>query len=287
MASGKTISARRGTLYVLIASVLFSLGGLFIKLIPWQPLSINGARNIISVFLIGTYLFVTKHKLVVSRGVLIGAFCMCATTTLYTAANKLTTAANAIVLQFTAPAFVILFMILFFGEKPTKNDIVTCVAVLAGVICFFVDGLGSGGMTGNLLALLSGAAYAGVFMLNTFPGADSLSSIFLGQVASAVIGLPSLLQETDFSAQPVAAIFGLGVFQLGLAYIFFSQGLDAVPPVTASLTTGIEPILNPIWVAIFYHEKVTALALVGAVIVVGAILIYNVRKAAAPKGGTA
>ena len=151
--------------------------------------------------------------------------------------------------------------------------------VLAGIVCFFVDSLTSGGGLGNLLALLSGVTYAGVFMLNTFPGADSLSSILIGQIVSGVIGFPFLLQERDFSGPVLGAVFMLGFFQLGLAYIFFSRGLEAVPPVTASLTSGLEPVLNPVWVAIFYKETISQIALVGAVIVVGAIVCYNLKKA--------
>ena len=100
----------KGIFYVLMAAVLFSIGGLCIKLIPWSPLAINGARNFISVILIGIYLKVTKHKLVISPAVIFGAVCMTGVTTLYCIANKLTTAANTIVLQFTAPVFVIFLM---------------------------------------------------------------------------------------------------------------------------------------------------------------------------------
>ena len=275
----KPVSVRQGTLCVVAASLLFSLGGLGIKLIPWQPLSINGARNLISIVMIAFYMKKTGHKLIVNKGVLTGAFCMCATTTLYVIANKLTTAANAIVLQFTAPVFLIFIMAIFFHERPTRLDIATCVVVLAGIVCFFVDSLTSGGGLGNLLALLSGVTYAGVFMLNTFPGADSLSSILIGQIVSGVIGIPFLLQERDFSGPVLGAVFMLGFFQLGLAYIFFSRGLEAVPPVTASLTSGLEPVLNPVWVAIFYKETISPIALVGAVIVVGAIVCYNLKKA--------
>ena len=100
----------KGIFYVLMAAVLFSIGGLCIKLIPWSPLSINGARNFISVIIIGAYLKATHHKIVINPAVIFGAVCMTGVTTLYCIANKLTTAANTIVLQFTAPIFVIFLM---------------------------------------------------------------------------------------------------------------------------------------------------------------------------------
>ena len=270
----------KGIFYVLMAAVLFSIGGLCIKLIPWSPLAINGARNFISVILIGIYLKATKHKLVISPAVIFGAVCMTGVTTLYCIANKLTTAANTIVLQFTAPIFVIFLMWLFFKERPKKADLVASGVVFAGILCFFVDGLSTGHMLGNVLAVLSGVAYAGVFMMNSFEKSDSLSSIFFGQALSAVTCVWFVFGETDFGATALGGIFALGIFQLALAYIFMAKGLDEVPAVTASLTTAIEPILNPLLVAVFYHETVTPLSLVGAVIVVSGVVGYNVWKAA-------
>ena len=103
---------RRAVLFVFLASVCFSTGGLFIKLIPWSALAINGARNLIGAAVIGLYLLLSRHRLVFSRRVFVGALSMIGVTTLFAVANKLTTAANTIVLQFTAPVFVILFMAL-------------------------------------------------------------------------------------------------------------------------------------------------------------------------------
>ena len=273
----------KGIFCVLMAALLFSIGGLCIKLVPWSPLAINGARNLISVILIGIYLKVIHHKIVINPAVLFGAVCMTGTTTLYTIANKLTTAANTIVLQFTAPVFVIFLMWLFFKERPKRTDIAASVAVFVGIICFFIDGLSSGNMLGNVLAVLSGVSYAGVFMMNSFEKSDSLSSIFLGQALSAVTCVWFVFGETDFGVTAIGGIVALGVFQLALAYIFMSKGLDEVPAVTASLTTAIEPILNPLWVALFYHEMITPLAFVGAVIVIAAVVGYNLWKAVKSK----
>ncbi len=263
-------------LCVFLASVCFSLGGLFIKLIPWQALAINGARNLIGAAVIGVYLLLTRHKLVFSRQVFIGAGAMIGVTTLFAISNKLTTAANAIVLQFTAPVFVILLMAALYHEKPRKADMITCAAVLLGVILFFVDGIQAGHLPGNITAVLSGVCYAGVFMMNTGEKADAISSCFLGQLAAGVIFTPLCLRETDFSAPTLASVLALGAVQVGGAYILFSYGIRRTKPVTASLITGMEPIMNPLWVALFYGEAVSALAIVGSVIVVGSIVLYNV-----------
>lgn len=273
VSSGKE---RRSVLFVFLASVCFSTGGLFIKLVPWSALAINGARNLIGAAVIGLYLLITRRKIVFNRRVLIGALSMIGVTTLFAVANKLTTAANTIVLQFTAPVFVILFMSLFYHQKPGRVDLVTCFLVLLGVVLFFVDGIQAGNLTGNIVAILSGVCYAGVFMMNTGKGADAISSCFLGQLTAGLVMTPLCFRETDFSLPVMAAVLALGIVQVGGAYILFSIGIRHTQAVTASLITGMEPIMNPLLVAVFYGEQVSALAVTGAVIVVCSILAYNV-----------
>lgn len=265
-----------GILLVLIAATLFSMGGLCIKMVPWSPLAINGARSLISVMVLATYLKIIKHKIVINKAVLFGAVCMTGTTSLYCAANKLTTAANAIVLQFTAPIFVILLMWALKNEKPEKLDILACVVVFSGIICFFIDGLLVGNMLGNIIAVLSGVCYAGVFMMNSFEKSDAISSVFLGHALSAVTGIGFVFGETDFGTQAITGIILLGVFQMAVAYIFMSKGLQKVSAITASLTTAIEPILNPLLVAFFWGEMISPLSLAGAAIVVAGVIGYNV-----------
>lgn len=263
---------------MMAAGLLFSIGGLCIKLIPWSPLAINGGRNLIALWVMFAFMRITKHRLVINRFVLLGAASLVATNIFFVAANKLTTAANTIVLQFSAPVYLIFIMWFFFRQKPDKLDVTTCAVVLCGILCFFVDSLSAGGMLGNFLALLSGLTYAGVFLVGTFPNADSVSSVFCGQIAGALIGLPWLLRETDFSAPVLTGVLILGVFQLGLAYVFFTTGLRTTTPVVASLLTGLEPVCNPIWVALFYGETITPLSLTGAVVVIGSIVLYQILK---------
>ena len=276
---GESIRKRSSVLFVFLASVCFSTGGLFIKLIPWSALAINGARNLIGSLVIGLYLLATRRRLVFSRRVLIGALSLIGVTTLFAIANKLTTAANAIVLQFTAPVFVILLMAVLYRQRPSRADLITCFLVLLGVILFFVDGLRAGNWLGNAAAVLSGLCYAGVFMMNTGKDADPISSCFLGQLAAGLILTPLCFLETDFSPPTLAAVAALGIVQVGGAYILFSIGIKDTPPITASLITGMEPILNPLWVAAFYGERVTPLSVIGSVIVFCSIMGYNLWMA--------
>jgi len=270
---------RVGTLCVFIAAVLYSIGGLCIKVIPWHGMSINSGRNIVSVLVVGLYLIIIRHPPKWDRWIALGAVSVCGTNVLFTLANKMTTAANAIVLQFTAPIFVILLSIFFWHKRPQKLDLIVCGVTLLGVLCFFIESLEGGGMLGNVLALISGVTYAGVFLLNDLPNADPISSVFWGDVCSAVLGFPFLIRETEFTPTAITSLVILGAFQVGLAYILMCYGLRTTPAVTASLISGIEPVLNPILVAVFYHETIGPVSLIGAVIVVGAVIVYNVIKA--------
>lgn len=269
---------QKGTLYVFLAAALYSIGGLCMKVIPWSGTAINGARTAIALVVIGIYLIIVKHPLRFNRWILLGAVSVFSTNLLFSIANKMTTAANAIVLQFTVPIFVMLFSLLFFRRKPTKLDLAACVIVFGGIVFFFADSLSMGGGLGNALALLSGVTYAGVFMMNDMPNSDAISSVFWGDVLSAVVGLPFLVRETDFSFVPLFSLLILGVFQVAVAYILLSIGLKTTPPVTASLVSGIEPILNPILVAVFYGEEMGVFALIGAAIVIVGVVGYNVIK---------
>ena len=125
---------------------------------------------------------------------------------------------------------------------------------------------------------MSGIFYAGVFMLNSFEKGDALSSVFFGQIACGVFLSPLVVYETDFSAPVLISVFLLGAVQVGIAYIFFTFGTKYTDPVTASIINALEPILNPILVAVFYGEMLGRISIVGAVIVLCGILYYNLRK---------
>lgn len=268
-----------GMLFVILSAVCFSLAGVLIKFIPWSSMTINGVRSIFASVVLLLYMKATHHKLVFNRAVLFGAVCNVLMNLTFVMATKLTTAANAIVLQFTMPIFLILFSYLFFRKTPTGAEIVTCVTVFAGIVCFFVDSLTAGGMLGNFLAMLSGAAYAVVFLLKKIPHADFESSAVVAQWISIVISVPFWFSETSFAWPNLAAVAVLGTVQLGLGYVFLSLGLNRVSPVAASLTSTIEPILNPLLVAVFYPEPMGMFSTVGAVIVLLSVGIYNIFNA--------
>lgn len=267
----------KSAIFVFMSAVFFSLGGLFFKIITWDALAISSARSILACAFILVYLLIRRHKFVINKTVIIAALSISCTNTLYALANKLTTAGNAIVLQFSMPVFVILIMLVFFHKKPTKLEVFTCFAVLAGIICFFVDSLSAGNSLGNILSLISGVSYAGFFVFNSREDSDPFTAVIISYVISAIIGFPSLI-KTDISGTApsiLLAVVALGFLQQGTAQICFSYGIKGTSPVAAGLISGIEPILNPILVAVFYREMLTPLSLVGAVIVLTSVIGYN------------
>lgn len=274
-----TISHRRGLAYVLISALCFSLAGVLIKIVPWNPVSINGARCIFAIIPMYLYLRATDRRFHVNKQIIGGAVLDFAMLETFVIANKLTTAANAIVLQFTEPVWVILLAWIIFRSRPRTSAVAASIVVIAGIGCFFLDSLSAGGVLGNVLAIASGLAYAGVFLLKESPKCDFECAAILGFAACSVVGIPFYAQEAVFSLDILLAIMALGIAQLGLAYFFLSKGLDVVSPVTASLTSTIEPLLNPILVAIVVGETIGPLSIFGAVLVIGAATAYNVYAA--------
>ena len=189
-------------------------------------------------------------------------------------ANKMTTAANAIFLQYTAPIYVLVLEPLINKTKYQLTNVVTIVFCFGGMVLFFVGELSPGHMEGNIIALLSGIAFA-AFLIGMRKNRSEFqfSSIFYGNVLIALICLPSLFFVEHFTLPDFGMIAFLGIFQIGIAYAIFSYGLKRVYAIEASLISMIEPVLNPVWVFIGYGEVPAFLAIVGGIIIVSAISI--------------
>lgn len=277
MNSKRTINM--GTLYIFASAVCFSLAGVLIKLISWSSLTINGTRNLLAFIVMALFLKKMRHKIVINKVVILGAVCNLLMNLTFVMATKLTSAANAIVLQFTEPIFLLLFLWVIWKHKPDKKAVITCALVFGGILCFFFDEITLDGQIGNILAIVSGALYALVFLIKKMKNADFESSIMISQLTSFIIFIPWYFKETDFTPTNFLLIIILGVVQMGLGYVLLAKGLGKVTPVSASLTSTIEPILNPIWVALFYGEMVTFIAIAGAAIVIISSTAYNIISA--------
>ena len=272
---------RSGPIFIALASVCWSFGGLFIKFIPWGAMSIVGLRAFLAavVFII----YRRSFKLEFTTGNILTAICLSSTTVMYVFANKLTTAAAAILLQFTAPVFIILIYLIFYRKKPTISAVVAVLFTLLGMLLFFAENLDAGGFLGNILALISGLSMAGVYVCNKRPDTNPENALFLGFLFNTCIGLPFAITEVTADVSAWVAVFILGVVQVGLAYVFFAKGIKKTSAILACLTSTIEPILNPIWVLLAglwgilpELEIPGRFALIGGVVIILTVVGYNI-----------
>lgn len=222
------------------------------------------------------------HPFRLNPSVIFGGICSASMSITFVCATKMTSAANAIILQFTHPVFLILILWLFYHKRPDKRAILTCIIALIGIVCFFFDKITSGGMLGNLLAIISGLSYAIMFQMKKMKGGDFESSLVISYILAFIIGLPTAMHETIHTPSIWLVIVLLGAVQTGLATICLSRGLDAVSPVTAALTSGIEPILNPVLAAIICGETIGPMSIAGGVLVIGSVLAYSLSQIKRP-----
>lgn len=264
-------------LALFIAAALWSLGGVLIKILPLHPIAISGIRS----FFAALFLLPFIRKIAVKniRSVLTGALFYVLTVLTFVASTKLTTAANAILLQYTAPVFVGILSSAILKEKFSRSGWLITFIVLAGMVCFFIGNLKFSGIAGNALAIVSGFCFAMllIFMkLNKTGG--SLEIIFAGNVITAFFALPFLIKG-DFAVltwQHWIVILVLGCLQLGLAYVFYDYGVKHTSALNSILSVTIEPILNPLWAFLFIHENPGLFAIVGGIIVILTITGWNI-----------
>ena len=265
---------RKGPLCMLAASVCWSFGGLCIKFIPWSAMSIIGLRALLAAIVFSIYR--RSLKISLTKGNITAAVCLSLTTILFVFANKLTTAAAAILLQFSAPIFIILIQLVFYRQKPKVSEAVAVSITILGMLLFFADHLEAGGTLGNILAIASGLTFAGVFVCNKRPDVVPEQSLLLGFLINAVIGLPFVIVGVDADPLAWGAAVVLGVIQVGLAYVFFSIGIKRTTALLACLITAMEPVLNPLWVALFTTEFPGPFALAGGAVIFLTVVCFNV-----------
>ncbi len=262
-------SKKKATLYLVISALLWSLGGVFIKLINWNPIAIAGMRSAISAVFI--WIVIRKPKINWSKAQIFGALSYATTVITFVVANKMTTGANAILLQYTAPIYVALFGVFFVKERTTKVDWLTIMAVFIGMILFFIGDLDTRNMWGNFWAVISGISFAGVALaLRMQKDASPLESVLLGNILTAIIGIPFMFQSMPTTLSWVGLLL-MGTIQLGLPYIIYAKAIKSVSALEATLIPVIEPIMNPIWIFLIVGEVPGKWAIVGGIIVLGAV----------------
>ncbi|HEX8186990.1 MAG TPA: EamA family transporter [Pyrinomonadaceae bacterium] len=269
-------------LYVLAAALLWSTGGLFIKATPLDAFQLSFGR---SLFAAVTVAALTRREgfgvngLTVVSSVLYAALLL-----LFVMANKLTTAANAIFLQYTAPLYVLVLEPLLFRERFRRSDVFVVAACVAGMSLFFVGRLRPQDVEGNLTALASGVCFALFLLSLRHPSArrvNRASSVIYGNLLLCLVTLPSFVPAAaELTTKDVLIVLYLGVIQIGLAYTLFTLGMArGVRSLDAGVVGYIEPMLNPVWVFLFLGERPSGWAVVGGCVIVAAVFVHTVALA--------
>lgn len=262
----------RAVLLLFVCAVLWSSGGLLLKVVEWHPLAVAGGRGLVAgIFLLA---WVRKPKFTWSATQLGAALAYTACTVLFAVANKFTTAANAIFLQYTAPIYIALLSAWVLSERATRADWIAIAVTLSGMALFFLDELTLQGSFGIMIAIGSGLGFAVMtLLLRKQKEGSPIESIILGNLLAGAIGLPFMLTSAPPSAAGIGALAFLGVFQLGLPYLLYAWSIKRVTALEAVLIPVIEPVLNPVWVLLFLGERPGPLALLGGAIVLGAVVV--------------
>src|SRR5512145_335117 len=257
----------RGRLLILAAALLWSLAGVFIKFLDVPPLTIVFYRSVFAALVFTP--FVRRADWQLNGAVLVSVLTYTAAISAFVSANKLTTAANAIVLQYTAPIFVFLFSRLVWGESISKINGFALLAGMLGVGVISLDSAGEPEMAGVLLALLSGLLFA-AYMIN-LRRTQQVSPIYLTWINNAFCALSLLFvvsSQLTLTVNQLVILVVMGSVQLGLPYFLFSKGLQSVSLQEASLIALIEPVLNPIWVALTVSEIPSVATLSGGAMII-------------------
>jgi drug/metabolite transporter (DMT)-like permease len=265
-----------------VCAILWSTAGIFIKYISWNPLIIAGGRSLISGLILGVFMWKTGRQLIINPYSIFAGVGLSGSCISFVIANKLTTAANAIVLQYTAPIFILLLSFILFKKKMTQSEILVVIFVSIGISLFFFDDLSPGNLTGNLMGISAGVFLALMFVcVGQVQESDSLrmSGILLAHTFTTVIGLSALpFVSFTVTSTEILYLLLLGVFQLGIPYVLYTLASKHCSPLTCSLIATLEPLLNPVWVFLFIGETPGFYALIGAVIVIMSISIWLVSQ---------
>ncbi len=273
-ASGKAM------LQMALCAAMWSIAGIFIKLIPWNPFVIAGFRSLIASFVLLAYIKKTGMKLRLNRRTISIALVTGITFLLFVSANKLTTAANAIALQYTAPVFLLGISAVFLHQRFRFGDVLAVVLTLCGIALFFFDKLEPGQLFGNLVAVAAGLTMSLMFLLTGNSDDETrMGGIYFAHLLTAAVGVPlAFFYETQITQAAVLSILALGIVQLGIPYVLYGLASRRCSPLTCSLISVVEPILNPVWVLIFDGEAPGIFALVGGAAVVLTVTVWCVWK---------
>ncbi|ADO70557.1 DMT family transporter [Stigmatella aurantiaca] len=255
----------RPRLYLLGAAVLWSTAGAAIKLSTLNAYQLASGRSLIAALVL--FLLFPEGRRRPTLRMLSVAAASAATVVLFIFANKLTTSANAIFLQDTAPLYVLLLSPVLLRERPSRGEWVAVPIFLIGLSLFFFDQLSPGQLQGNLVAMGSGVAFALTILGMRAASTEGSAILIWGNLLAGLAFLGPALNSPMPTLLDIALLAFLGIFQLGMGYALFYRGLRDVPAVEASLLVLLEPVLNPVWAFLVAGEQPGPWALLGGGII--------------------
>ncbi|MDF2890632.1 MAG: rane protein [Clostridia bacterium] len=265
---------------MVITSLLWSSGGILIKLVHVGPMAVSGLRSLIATAII--FLYLKRPKFTWSLYQMLGAAAYASMAITFVFATRLTTSANAVLLQYTAPIYVAILGSFILREKAILKDWITIAITLLGVTLFFIDSFSLGGLLGNALAIVSGFCFALFIVCSRQQKEGSpMETILLGNIFTAVICLPFVIR-TAYDMTSIIGVVSLGIIQFGVPYVLYGIAIKHVRALDAVMIAVIEPILNPVWVLIFLGEKPGKWAILGGIIVLAAVT-YNCMQSTMKK----
>lgn len=279
----KTVDNRMtGILLMLLCALIWSTVGMFIKLVPWNSVVLCGWRGFFAAAAILAYMLVTKMRIVVSRRALIITAANAVTSIMFIAATKLTTAANALVLQYTSPVFLVVLGMVFFRKRYRARDYVAVALTVGGVALFFLEELSGGGALGNAFAVVDGLSLAVVYLMSgESPENEMVTGIMLGNVICAVCCMPfTLVYHVSVTLPVLGLVAVMGAVQIALPFILYSKALKTCPPLACALICSVEILLCPVWVYLAVGEVPGKWTFIG-----GAVIFLTVTVWCAIGGG--
>jgi len=278
MSSAKTITKLPPQVLVFIAVLMWSTGGVLIKLTSLDAFQVTFFRSLLAGLTV--LLLTRKAGLRLDVYGIITSVIYATLLFLFVWATKHTTAANAIFLQYTAPIYILILGPFIIGERFHWRDLITIVFCIGGMSLFFVGKLEINDYRGNAAALVSGIFLGLYIMLLRHPRAaktNSVIAVIYGNFLLAFLTLPSGIAVMGMiSVHDLALVAALGIFQIGLSYILFIKGVTGgTRPLDASIIGFFEPILNPVWVFLFYGEQPSNWAILGGLVIVATVASHT------------
>ena len=278
--NNQNLSLNRTRFYLILTAIGYSTAGVAFKLVSWHPMVIGAIRGIIAIICHSLYL--GSMKVEFNKSTWMGALLAYGCTTSFIIANKLTTASNAIVLQYTNPIFIVLISYFVLKQNMRKKDIFMVAMIISGIFLFFLDELTPGYFIGNMFALLSGILMAILTIYGKHTKVNVQHYYMISNMIAIIIGIPFIrLNPPVITLHSILGIIILGIVALAIPQILFTRAIKYTTPIEASILLMLDPILNPLLVVLFIGEWPGFWAIIGgSIVIIGVILwcVIDIKK---------